>query len=78
MTDAGLDSHRLYLSLLIDEQKIGNPFTIKAIGNSDKIYNSIMREKGYISTLTNDGIKVDVKTANSDELYVFGPLKEYL
>ena len=26
----------------------------------------------------NDKIKVDVKTANSDELYVFGPLKEYL
>lgn len=26
----------------------------------------------------NETIKVDVKTANSDELYVFGPLKEYL
>ena len=26
----------------------------------------------------NDKIKVDVKTANSDEIYVFGPLKEYL
>ena len=26
----------------------------------------------------NDTIKIDVKTANSDEIYVFGPLKEYL
>ena len=54
--------------ILIDEQKIGNPFTIKAIGNSDKIYNSIMREKGYISTLTNDGIKVDVKKENNVQI----------
>ena len=26
----------------------------------------------------NETIKVDIKTANSDELYIFGPLKEYL
>ena len=26
----------------------------------------------------NDNIKVDIKTANSDELYIFGPLQEYL
>ena len=26
----------------------------------------------------NDTIKVDIKTANSDEMYIFGPLKDYL
>ena len=30
------------------------------------------------SGIYNDIIKVDIKTANSDELYIFGPLKDYL
>ena len=51
--------------ILIDGQKIGNPFTIKAIGDSKTIYGSIMRNKGYISTLKNDGIKIDVDISSN-------------
>lgn len=46
--------------ILIDGIKIGNPFIIKAIGNPETLYSSVTRNKGYISTLQNDGIKVAV------------------
>lgn len=51
--------------ILIDGVKIGNPFTIKAIGNSETIYGAIMRTKGYISVLTNDGIQIDVQKSEN-------------
>jgi len=51
--------------ILLDNKKIGNPFTIKVIGNSETIYGAITRNKGYISTLENDGIEITIeKSAN--------------
>ena len=32
----------------------------------------------HYKTFCTDRIKVDIKTANKDELYIFGPLKAYL
>lgn len=63
--------------ILIDGEKIGNPFTIKAIGNAETIYGALTRNKGYLNTLNRDGIVIDVeknenieiaKTTNNDLL----------
>lgn len=47
--------------ILLDGVKIGNPFTIKAIGDSEVIYGAITRNKGYIETLKNAGITITVE-----------------
>ena len=52
----------------INEEKIGSPFVIKAIGDSETIYGAITRNKGYVATLTKDGIQVDVQ--KSEELEI--------
>lgn len=54
--------------ILIDNEKIGNPFTIKAIGNSETIYGALNRNKGYISTLRNDGIEINLEKSDNIEI----------
>lgn len=54
--------------ILIDGVKIGNPFVIKAIGDSQTIYGAITRNKGYVATLTKDGIQVDVQKSENVEI----------
>lgn len=54
--------------ILIDGVKIGNPFVIKAIGDSRTIYGAITRNKGYVATLTKDGIQVDVQKSEDIEI----------
>lgn len=54
--------------ILIDGVKIGNPFVIKAIGDSQTIYGAIIRNKGYVATLTKDGIQVDVQKSEDIEI----------
>ena len=54
--------------ILIDGVKIGNPFVIKAIGDSQTIYGAITRNKGYVATLTKDGIQVDVQKSEDLEI----------
>lgn len=54
--------------ILIDGVKIGNPFVIKAIGDSQTIYGAIIRNKGYVATLTKDGIQVDVQKSEDVEI----------
>ena len=54
--------------ILIDGVKIGNPFVIKAIGDSETIYGAITRKKGYVATLTKDGIQVDVQKSENVEI----------
>ena len=60
--------------ILIDGEKIGNPFTIKAIGNKETIYGSLMRNKGYIETLKNDGIEINVE--KNDEVNIYKTNKD--
>lgn len=55
--------------ILIDGQKIGNPFTIKAIGNSETIYGALTRNKGYVSTLKDDGIEINIEQNDNIEIY---------
>lgn len=47
--------------ILIDGNKIGTPFTILAIGNSEMLYGALTRNGGYIENLQGYGIKVEVK-----------------
>ncbi len=47
--------------ILIDGVKIGNPFTIKAIGDAETIYGALTRNKGYLETLKKDGIEINVE-----------------
>lgn len=58
-----IDSSYIYCDgtvILIDGTKIGTPFSIKAIGNSEVLYNALNRNKGYISILKNDGISIEL------------------
>lgn len=65
--------------ILIDGVKIGNPFTIKAIGDSETIYGALTRNKGYLETLKKDGLEinieknenVDIAKTNREDLYEY-------
>lgn len=50
--------------ILIDNKKLGSPFTIKAIGNSETLYSAMTRNKGYIQVLNNAGIKINTEKSN--------------
>lgn len=54
--------------ILMDGEKIGNPFTIKAIGNSETIYGAITRNQGYISTLKKDNLEVTIEKSENVEI----------
>lgn len=60
--------------ILIDGVKIGNPFTIKAIGNSETIYGALTRNKGYVETLEKAGI--DIKIEKNDEITILKTNKD--
>lgn len=50
--------------ILMDGEKIGNPFTIKAIGNSETIYGALTRNQGYLSTLKRDNLEITIEKSN--------------
>lgn len=54
--------------ILIDNKKIGSPFIIKAIGNSEVLYSAINRNKGYMQILNNAGIKSTIEKSNKLEI----------
>lgn len=54
--------------ILIDGVKIGNPFTIKAIGDKETIYGAITRNKGYIETLKKDGLKIEIEKSDTVQI----------
>ena len=60
--------------ILIDGVKIGNPFIIKAIGNSETMYGALTRNKGYVETLEKAGI--DIKIEKNEEITISKTNKE--
>lgn len=54
--------------ILIDGVKIGNPFKIKAIGDSETIYGALTRNKGYIETLQRDGLEINIEKSKKVEI----------
>lgn len=47
--------------ILVDGQKISNPFSIKAIGNKEILYSTLTRNKGYVKTLLDDEIEISIE-----------------
>jgi len=54
--------------ILIDGEKIGNPFTIKAIGDKETLYGALTRNKGYISVLEKDGLEITIDKSDNVEI----------
>lgn len=48
-------------TILVNDVKIGAPFVIKAIGNSDTLYSGMNLTGGILSVLKNYNIKVEIK-----------------
>lgn len=55
----------------INGNKVGSPFTIKAIGNQESLYGAITRAGGYTSALKARSIQVDSKKTNNVQIGKF-------
>lgn len=53
----------------INGEKIGSPFTIKAIGSQALLYGSIMREGSYLELMKDRGVKIKSVT-QEDEIHI--------
>lgn len=49
----------------INDEKVGAPFKIKAIGSQDRFYGALKMPGGYLDNLEDAGVKVDVKKEDS-------------
>ncbi len=49
----------------INDEKVGTPFKIKAIGSKDMLYGSLKRSGGYLDNLENAGVEVEVTRKDS-------------
>lgn len=45
----------------INNREVKAPYTIKAIGNKDVIYNSLLRPMGEIEVIKDTGVKIDIQ-----------------
>lgn len=53
----------------INGEKIGSPFTIKAIGSQALLYGSIMREGSYLELMKERGVSIK-KVSQEDTIYI--------
>lgn len=49
----------------VNDEKVGTPFKIKAIGSQDMLYGQLKIPGGYLDNLEDAGVKVDVKKEDS-------------
>ena len=54
--------------ILINGNKVGSPFTIKAIGNQESLYGSITRAGGYTYGLRARSIQVDTRKSDNVQI----------
>lgn len=54
--------------IMINGQKVGTPFEIKAIGNSASLYGALKRKDGYLELLEYDGVYT--QTEQSDDITI--------
>ena len=47
--------------ITINGEKVGNPFTIKAIGPTSQLYGAMTMAGGYLELLENDGLQVKIE-----------------
>jgi len=48
----------------VNNQKLGSPFEIKAIGSPDKLYGALARPAGYLENIRLDGVEVNIEKKN--------------
>ena len=56
--------------IMVDGQKLGSPFVIKAIGSPQYLYSSLKMPGGYLSLLENWGVQVKVEQVESDTIEI--------
>lgn len=54
--------------VLINGEKVGSPFIIKAIGNPEKLYGQMIMPDSYYDTMKNDGVNMKIEKVNSVEI----------
>lgn len=61
----------------VNGEKVGSPYVIKAIGNSDMLYGALSRPGGFVEILKSLGIIVDLKKSNNIEVEKYNGLLTY-
>ena len=54
----------------INGKKVGAPFVISAIGSPTWLYSSLTMEHGYIDLIRSQGVQVDIKKVEKDEITI--------
>ena len=50
---------------MINNERVGSPFVIKAIGNPEALYGAIIMPGSYYSKMKEDGVQVSITKENS-------------
>ena len=56
--------------VLINGEKVGVPYEIKAIGLPSMLYGAVTMPNGYIDWMINDGVKVDINTVDKETIVI--------
>ena len=56
--------------VLINGEKVGVPYEIKAIGLPSMLYGALKMPNGYIDWMIHDGVKVDIKTVEKETIVI--------
>ena len=51
--------------IMINNERVGSPFVIKAIGNPEALYGAIIMPGSYYSKMKEDGVQVSITKENS-------------
>lgn len=61
----------------INDEKIGVPFEVKAIGYPDKLYGALTRPGGYLELMKDDGVEVSVSKSDDISIPKFNGVYKY-
>lgn len=61
----------------VNDEKIGVPFEINAIGLPDKIYGALTRPGGYLELMENDGVYVDIYKSDDISIPKYTGIYQY-
>ena len=56
--------------VLINGEKVGVPYEIKAIGLPSMLFGAVTMPNGYIDWMINDGVKVDIKPIEKETIVI--------
>lgn len=60
----------------INEEKVGTPFEIKAIGSSALLKGSLEMHNNYVEQMIYDGVNVNIKTSNNIKIEKYNGVTE--